>query len=232
MIKLDAIMPVKKVVVICSEDLPLIEGVDQICRPEGLWDPMNPYVRRADDIIADCRKAISADVYVIVRGKVDMLQLQISLDKVVYEGYGTARMAGDPNRSPFNIYWDPRNQLYEAVTSPIKAVIVDIEGTYGNSKDKYMIGKLEKFGIVIVLLKGPLTKSEHLSLISTLNLDTEVAYIGDDDDDLPYMKQVANGCPADASRNVKFFSSFISEYKGGEGAVRDFLEHLFDSSLD
>ena len=36
----------------------------------------------------------------------------------------------------------------------------------------------------------------------------------------------ADTCPADASKNVKKQADFISEQKGGEGAVRDFIEWM------
>ena len=62
----------------------------------------------------------------------------------------------------------------------------------------------------------------------------EVAYIGDDLNDLPCMKLVKEaggiiGCPADAVSSVIEISSFVSSKNGGDGAVRDFIEHLIES---
>lgn len=60
---------------------------------------------------------------------------------------------------------------------------------------------------------------------------SEVAYIGDDINDLPCMEEVKKaggvvGCPADAASKVKAIANFIAEHKGGEGAVRDFAEWI------
>lgn len=58
-----------------------------------------------------------------------------------------------------------------------------------------------------------------------------VAYIGDDILDLKCMEPVKQsggiiGCPLDAVSSVVNIANFISEKKGGEGAVRDFIEYL------
>ena len=37
------------------------------------------------------------------------------------------------------------------------------------------------------------------------------------------------GCPADAVSSVIEISSFVSSKNGGDGAVRDFIEHLIES---
>ena len=60
---------------------------------------------------------------------------------------------------------------------------------------------------------------------------SKVAYIGDDMNDLSCIKNVKCaggkiGCPADAAECVKMISDYISPYKGGEGAVRDFIEWI------
>lgn len=60
---------------------------------------------------------------------------------------------------------------------------------------------------------------------------TDCAYIGDDILDLQCMEpiRVAGGiigCPKDAVLKVKSISHFVSEYNGGNGAVRDFIEWI------
>lgn len=60
-----------------------------------------------------------------------------------------------------------------------------------------------------------------------------VAYIGDDIPDLTCMLEVKAsggivGCPQDACIKVRKNSNFVSEYKGGEGAVRDFIEYVIN----
>lgn len=61
---------------------------------------------------------------------------------------------------------------------------------------------------------------------------TEVAYIGDDVIDLQAMKLCGvKGCPLDAVKEVKEICDFVSQKKGGEGAVRDFIEWLVAANL-
>lgn len=56
---------------------------------------------------------------------------------------------------------------------------------------------------------------------------SNVAYIGDDLNDLDCMKLAAvTGCPADACEEVRKTVDFVSERNGGSGAVREFLEYL------
>ncbi len=69
------------------------------------------------------------------------------------------------------------------------------------------------------------------SVVSDLSM---VAYIGDDMNDYSCMEAVKNaggivGCPQDAVDAVKRISDYVSEYKGGEGAVRDFIEWLLSN---
>ncbi len=53
-----------------------------------------------------------------------------------------------------------------------------------------------------------------------------VAYIGDDLNDLPPMKLCGFvGCPADSCREVLEIADYVSPVKGGHGAVRDVIEH-------
>lgn len=58
-----------------------------------------------------------------------------------------------------------------------------------------------------------------------------VAYIGDDINDLICMKAVKEaggmvGCPADAASEVVEIADYICKKKGGDGAVREFIEQI------
>ena len=58
-------------------------------------------------------------------------------------------------------------------------------------------------------------------------VNEEIGYVGDDLNDLPVINIVGfSGCPADACREVKERADYISRLKGGDGAVRDVIEHL------
>lgn len=58
-----------------------------------------------------------------------------------------------------------------------------------------------------------------------------VAYIGDDLNDMccvTAIKQAGGfvGCPADAVKEIKNISDFVSSFNGGNGAVREFIEWI------
>ncbi|MDR1762257.1 MAG: HAD-IIIA family hydrolase [Bacteroidales bacterium] len=55
----------------------------------------------------------------------------------------------------------------------------------------------------------------------------EIAYIGDDLNDIELLKSVGIGAaPSSAPTNIKNMVQFITEKKGGEGAFREFVERL------
>lgn len=59
----------------------------------------------------------------------------------------------------------------------------------------------------------------------------QLGYIGDDLNDYPPMKLAGYvACPADACEEIKEISNYISNIKGGYGAVRDIIEHLLKQS--
>ena len=78
--------------------------------------------------------------------------------------------------------------------------------------------------------------SNKLDILNELTSDlSTVAYIGDDLNDLSCMKKVnekkgITGCPQDACKEIKLQSMFISQYKGGNGAVREFIEWIINLS--
>lgn len=65
----------------------------------------------------------------------------------------------------------------------------------------------------------------------------EVAYIGDDLNDIICMNKIREhggivGCPSNAIDAVKKIAMFISKYSGGDGAVREFIEWLICQKLN
>lgn len=123
-------------------------------------------------------------------------------------------------------------------------------------KDGYGIHEiLPEHGVVTVILTGRTSKIvmnrareleiDHVlqgikdkgnairELAAELGCNTdEFAYIGDDVIDISAMRLCGvNGCPADAVREVKEVCDFISDVKGGAGAVRDFIEWLLGKKL-
>ena len=64
---------------------------------------------------------------------------------------------------------------------------------------------------------------------------SQVAYIGDDILDLQCMipiKSAGVGCPYDATKEVIEIATFVSKKTGGNGAVREFIEHLRNIGLE
>lgn len=69
-----------------------------------------------------------------------------------------------------------------------------------------------------------------LQLAEELHISaSEIAYIGDDLNDLDCLKAVGiAACPADAVDGVKVVCDYICTKNGGDGAVREFIEWLVE----
>ncbi len=80
-------------------------------------------------------------------------------------------------------------------------------------------------------------KDKIAQLTSVADNLAEVAYIGDDLNDLPVIRAVnqaggISACPKNAVRSVRDSVRFISSYNGGEGAVRELIDWLIDQAAD
>ena len=75
--------------------------------------------------------------------------------------------------------------------------------------------------------------SKLKEILKSKNLDAnEVAYIGDDSNDLEIMKLVGlSACPADAMPVIIEIAGIVTENKGGFGALRDFAEIIINAKL-
>lgn len=81
------------------------------------------------------------------------------------------------------------------------------------------------------LYQGVADKLAELDRILDKESYDSVAYIGDDINDLPCMEAVQKagglvGCPADAIKRVINMADFVSSKRGGDGAVREFIEWI------
>ena len=87
---------------------------------------------------------------------------------------------------------------------------------------------LKNFTDPFRVLKG---FSEARKLLKQLNLTyNNVAYIGDDINDLELLKKVGfSACPLDAEDIIKKNVMYISEKKGGSGVVRDVYNKYFNN---
>ena len=119
-----------------------------------------------------------------------------------------------------------------------------------NIKDGYTIYTLDKIGITPIIITGRKSeivarRAEELKIaechrgvsdkLAKLNevlkkyngiLD-EVAYIGDDYNDLDCMKVCAfTGCPADAEEDIKPHVDYVCKVNAGEGALWEFVKEI------
>jgi len=76
---------------------------------------------------------------------------------------------------------------------------------------------------------GKAAALEDIARRSDLSL-SEVAFIGDDWNDLPAMQRAGlSGAPADSPYDIRRHADFVASARGGQGAVREFLEWLLDA---
>lgn len=99
-------------------------------------------------------------------------------------------------------------------------------------KSRILENRCRDLGIT-ELYQGIENKISVLAEISQGNA-AQVAYIGDDLNDYECMQWVKSaggsvGCPSDAAEQVLNIADFISKKKGGDGAVRDYIEWLVSS---
>ncbi len=85
--------------------------------------------------------------------------------------------------------------------------------------------RLEELGFQHLVF-SQLDKVAGYETLSRLGIpDDEVAYMGDDVNDIDLLERVGlSGCPADARSEVRAAVRFVAPSAGGRGAVRDFCE--------
>ncbi len=119
-----------------------------------------------------------------------------------------------------------------------------------NIKDGFAIARLKEYQVEPVIITGRSSeivrlrceelkvrelyqgvenksfKLRELCQKYSIELDN-VAFIGDDLNDLPCIKICGfSACPADAAKEVRSQVDFICESRGGEGAVREFIDYI------
>ena len=119
-----------------------------------------------------------------------------------------------------------------------------------NVKDGYAIVNAQKLGIEFGIITGRKSElveirsnelkikylyqgiSEKTVILEEIMQKTglkkeEIAYMGDDLNDILIMKQSGlTGAPRDAADEVIQIADFVSEKNGGSGAVREFVEYI------
>lgn len=125
-----------------------------------------------------------------------------------------------------------------------------------NTKDGMAFAMLRERGIVTGIITGECVKlnrnranklkldilkegcKDKASTIKRIcedrNISLEnVAYVGDDINDLEALRMVGYGCcPADAIQEAKNSSKYVTKAKGGEGVIREVAEHIFKMIIE
>ena len=95
-------------------------------------------------------------------------------------------------------------------------------------ESKIVLKRAEKLNVkeVYIGVKNKLQGIKELALKYNLSLD-QVAYIGDDINDLATLKEVGlSFAPSNAARPVKRVAHHVLSRKGGEGAVREAVDFI------
>ncbi len=101
-------------------------------------------------------------------------------------------------------------------------------GIITGEKNNIVQNRAKKLGIDILFMgvKNKLKLVEELCLKYNISI-SEVAYIGDDINDILVLKKVGiSGCPSNAPSYVKKHCSMILDKEGGSGVFREFVEKI------
>ena len=125
------------------------------------------------------------------------------------------------------IYMGASGETFKAFDVKDGYAIHEILPKYG-IKSIIMTGRTKELEIDYVYqgIKDKTAKIKEIAAEFAIDV-SQIAYIGDDLIDLEPMKLCGvSGCPADAVDEIRKISSFVSGKRGGDGAVREFIEWL------
>jgi 3-deoxy-D-manno-octulosonate 8-phosphate phosphatase (KDO 8-P phosphatase) len=90
------------------------------------------------------------------------------------------------------------------------------------------VQRAAQLGIPIVVQGASDKLAAYEQIVRDTSLaDKEIAYMGDDLQDLPVLERVGfSAAPADAAQEVRDTVTWVSSRDGGQGAVRELIEHL------
>ncbi|MBP7075922.1 MAG: HAD hydrolase-like protein [Bacteroidales bacterium] len=101
-------------------------------------------------------------------------------------------------------------------------------GIITGGKSDAVVKRYNKIGVDDVYYQ---VKDKNTALDEFMNKHnlkpSEILYMGDDLPDYRVMQRVGVAtCPLDAAQEIKAISLYVSQYKGGEGCVRDIIEQV------
>lgn len=143
----------------------------------------------------------------------------LDIDGVLTDGMVTLLPNGEQVR---NLNSKDSFAIQLAVKKGIRICVI----SGGNSENIKL--RLNQMGVsdVFLRIKNKLQTFEDICTMYDLQPE-KVMYMGDDLPDYEVMTQVGIAtCPSDAAIEILDLASYISDHKGGQGAVRDILEKL------
>lgn len=95
-------------------------------------------------------------------------------------------------------------------------------------KSDILLNRCNELGVKFLIQGSKNKVNDMIEILKILNISlSEIAYMGDDVNDLEAMKLAKiKACPCDAVKEVKLISDFIASVGGGEGAVREFIDWI------
>ena len=95
-------------------------------------------------------------------------------------------------------------------------------------KSEMVRKRLNGLGITDIYLGAHTKIDQYTDLLALYDLrPDEILYMGDDIPDYEVMKRIGvPTCPKDSAQEIIDISIYISDKKGGEGAVRDVIEQV------
>jgi 3-deoxy-D-manno-octulosonate 8-phosphate phosphatase (KDO 8-P phosphatase) len=96
----------------------------------------------------------------------------------------------------------------------------------GNSEE--VRKRFVNLGVTDIYLKSSNKLNDYEDFKFKYHLEHgDILYMGDDVPDYQIMEKVGLGtCPADAAMEIKQIAEYISDFKGGQGCVRDVVEQV------
>jgi len=108
---------------------------------------------------------------------------------------------------------------------------IGVISSYKHNKSQLSILKHLNIEFIAFDVKNKLEKMKEWCLTLNIDIKSEVAYMGDDLNDLQVINEVIlSGCPSDAVTEVKNVINFTSSKKGGDGCIRDFCEYILNKN--
>ena len=138
------------------------------------------------------------------------------------------------------IYMSAEGEIYKAFNVKdgygIKEILsdIDIKAVIITGRKSEIVKKRAEELNVKLLYQGVKDKVKCLEKIMEEESTSwnEIVYIGDDLNDIECMKKAGLACcPQDACEQVKQIAGYVSDYKGGDGVVRQVIEKLAEERL-